>query len=217
MNLRRPSAQPNAVTLVRQALRGDLEAFNALVLTYQDLAYNQAYALLGDHATAEDAAQESFIRAYQNLGGFRGGSFRAWLLRIVTNTSLDMLRRSRRHPTHPLFPDDDDGEDMESPAWLADPAPSVQAIVEQNELSRHIYKLLDELPEIYRCVIMLIDVYEFDYQEAAQALGIPIGTVKSRLARARFQMTLKLRPGLEGAVVSANAEERSLGEAEPAC
>ena len=178
---------------IRQAAQGDLSAFNPLVLAYQNLAYSHAYALLGDPAEAEDIAQESFIRAYQNIGGFRGGSFRAWLLKIVTNTSLDIMRRSRRHPTLPLFPEDDDGEDMESPTWLADPSPSVQAVVEQKELSSQIYGLLNELPEIYRSVITLIDIYNFDYLEAAKALDIPIGTVKSRLARARLQMAEKLQ------------------------
>ena len=103
------------------------------------------------------------------------------------------MRRSRRHPTLPLFPEDDDGEEMESPTWLADPSPSVQAVVEQKELSSQIYGLLNELPEIYRSVITLIDIYNFDYLEAAKALDIPVGTVKSRLARARLQMAEKLQ------------------------
>jgi RNA polymerase sigma-70 factor, ECF subfamily len=178
---------------VQQAVQGDLEAFNQLVLSYQDMAYNHARALLGDPDSAEDAIQDSFIKAFQNLNGFRGGSFRGWLLRIVTNSAYDMLRRSGRRPTQPLFPEDEDGEEIESPAWLADPNASVQETVERDEESKRLYQLLDELPEVYRSVLTLIDLHELDYLEAAQALKVPLGTVKSRLARARSQMQAKLR------------------------
>lgn len=179
-------------TWVRQAVQGDLEAFNQLVLSHQDMAYNHARALLGDSDSAEDAVQESFIKAFQNLNGFRGGSFRGWLLRIVTNSAYDMLRRSGRRPTQPLFPEDDDGEEIESPAWLADPNASVHEAVERDEENQRLYQLLDELPEVYRSVLTLIDLHELDYLEAAEALKIPIGTVKSRLARARLRMKEKL-------------------------
>ena len=117
---------------------------------------------------------------------------RGWLLKIVTNSAYDILRRSSHHPTQSLFPADKHGEEVESPAWLADPTPSVQETVEQNELAKDIYKSLDELPEVYRSAITLIDLYELDYREAARILNVPLGTVKSRLARARLQMTQKL-------------------------
>jgi RNA polymerase sigma-70 factor (ECF subfamily) len=180
-------------TLVKQAIRGSLEAFNQLVLTYQDLAYHRAYFLLGDCALAEDATQESFIKAFQGMKKFRGGSFRAWLLKIVTHCVYDIQRQSKRHPTLPLYPEDEDGDEMESPAWLADPAPSVQNLVERNELSKVLYRNVEELPETYRSVITLIDLYEFDYKEAASALEIPVGTVKRRLARARLQVANSMR------------------------
>lgn len=179
--------------LVKTASRGDLEAFNQLVLVYQNLAYSLAYSLLGDPASAEDAAQESFIKAFQNLDKYRGGSFRAWLLKIVTNSAYDTARRSRRHPAQPLFPEDENGEEIESPGWLADPAPSVQETIEQKEFSNALYRMLDELPDAYRSVITLIDVDSLDYQEAAQVLSLPLGTVKSRLARARDQMRNRLK------------------------
>jgi RNA polymerase sigma-70 factor (ECF subfamily) len=180
-------------TLVMRAAQGDLEAFNQLVLKYQHVAYGHAYALLNDSAWSEDASQEGFIKAFQNIRDFRGGSFRAWLLKIITNSAYDILRRSRRHPTQPLFPEDEQGEEVESPAWLADPSASVQQTVEQAEFSRELYKVVDELSEAYRSVITLVDINELDYTEAAEALGIPIGTVKSRLARARMQIKKKLR------------------------
>jgi len=183
--------------LIAKAMKGDLESFNQLVLIYQDIAFHHAYALLGDQDLAEDTAQEGFIRAFQHIAGFRGVSFRAWLLKIVTNVAYDFLRRSRQHPSQPLFPEGDDGEDMESPAWLADPNASVQETVETNELTKDIYRALDALPDIYRSVLTLIDLYELDYTEAAQALKIPIGTVKSRLARARLQLKKQLQNRVE--------------------
>lgn len=192
MNSQNLSTTQDEQTLVTLASKGDLDAFNQLVLTYQNMAYHHAFALLGDPDQAEDATQESFIKAFQAISGFRGGSFRGWLLRIVTNSTYDMLRRSRRHPTQTLFPVDEEGEEVESAAWLADPNASVQTTVEQNELSKDIYKVLDELPDVYRSVLTLIDVNDLDYTEAAEALKVPIGTVKSRLARARLQMKEKL-------------------------
>jgi RNA polymerase sigma-70 factor, ECF subfamily len=182
--------------LVQKAANGDLDAFNQLVLRYQNLAYSHAYTLLGDRDSAEDAAQEGFIKAFQAMSGFRGGSFRSWLLKIVTNSAYDLLRRSYRHPTQSLYLKDENGEQLESSRWLADPASSVQETIEQHELSRNIYKTLDELPEAFRSVLTLIDVNELDYTEAAEVLGVPIGTVKSRLARARMQMKNKLRGSL---------------------
>ena len=178
--------------LITAASNSDLDAFNQLVLSHQDLAYQHAYSLLGDTALAEDATQESFIKAFQGLKTFRGGSFRGWLLRIVTNSAYDILRRSQRHPTQPLFPEDDNGEELESAPWLADPAASVQNTVEQKELSEELRTLLEQLPDAYRSVLTLVDIYQFDYVEAAETLRIPIGTVKSRLARARLRMKEKL-------------------------
>jgi RNA polymerase sigma-70 factor, ECF subfamily len=187
------STQIDEERLVTEAARGDLEAFNQLVLKYQDTVYSHARVLLGDSAQAEDATQESFLKAFQGMNRFRGGSFRGWLLKIVTNSAYDILRRSHRHPTQPLFPEDEDGKEIESPAWLADPAPSVPQTVEHHESLKEVSRLLDELPDVYRQVVTLIDLHELDYTETAQALAIPIGTVKSRLARARHQIGEKLR------------------------
>jgi RNA polymerase sigma-70 factor, ECF subfamily len=201
MNAKNESAQSNDETLIRLASQGDLEAFNQLVLIYQNMAYNHAYALLGDPALADDATQESFIKAFQNMRGFRSSafSFRAWLLKIVTNSAYDILRRTYRHPTEPLFPVDENGEEVESPAWLADPSASVQEVLEQKETAKQTYQMLDELPNVFRSVITLIDIYELDYTEAATILNVPMGTVKSRLARARRQMKAKLQGSLEHA------------------
>jgi len=193
MNTPKSSNPFDEAALLQLASSGDLEAFNQIVLHYQDRAYRHAYALLGDAALAEDATQDGFIKAFQAIRAFHGGSFRGWLLRIVTNSAYDILRRTHRHPNEPLFPTDEDGEELESPVWLADPSASVEQAVEQHESSRQIYEVLDELPEVYRSVITLIDINELGYAEAAQALSVPIGTIKSRLARARILMQKKLR------------------------
>jgi RNA polymerase sigma-70 factor (ECF subfamily) len=178
--------------LVKMATRGDLEAFSQLVLRYQEVAYHYAYTILKDSASAEDATQDSFIRAFQSMAGFRGDSFRAWILKIVTNSAYDALRRLKRHPIQSLFLEDEYSGEIESPDWLADPTVSVENIVEQAEFFANLSRLLAELPEVYHAVLTLIDVYEFDYAEAVQILNVPIGTVKSRLARARLQMRGKL-------------------------
>jgi RNA polymerase sigma-70 factor, ECF subfamily len=206
MNTIAQSIQFDEETLILRAANGDLDAFNELVLKYQDMTYNHANSLTGDAALAEDAAQESFIKAFQAIKSFRGGSFRSWLLRIVTNSVYDRLRRAARHAAQPLFPEDEHGEEIESAAWLADPKASVQHIVEEQEFSREIYRMLDDLPDVYRSVIHLIDVQELGYEEAAQALQLPLGTVKSRLARARMQMQKKLQSSLnsQGRISSTN-------------
>jgi RNA polymerase sigma-70 factor (ECF subfamily) len=179
--------------LIKKAAKGSLEAFNQLVLRYQDLAYNFARSLVDDPAAAEDNTQESFIKAFQNMRTFRGGSFRSWLLRIITNTTYDSIRRAKHLPTQPLFPEDEYGEEYDSPAWLVDPSASLEETVEQNEAAEHLYQLVDELAEKYRRVLILVDIHELDYGEVARVLDVPIGTVKSRLARARLQMREKLQ------------------------
>jgi RNA polymerase sigma-70 factor, ECF subfamily len=178
-------------TLVNMASKGNLDAFNDLVLAYQDVVYYHAYGLLRDPALADDATQDSFLRAFQHITEFRGGSFREWILKIVTNSAYDMLRRSKRHPTQSLYPEDEYGDEVESPVWLAD-STSVQETVEQSEFSRALYQMIDELPAVYRTVLTLVDLHELDYAEAAESLKIPIGTVKSRLARARLKISEKL-------------------------
>ncbi|PKO15087.1 MAG: RNA polymerase subunit sigma-24 [Chloroflexi bacterium HGW-Chloroflexi-10] len=179
--------------LIFEATKGDLDAFNILVLKYQNLIYNHAYVMMGDRYTAEDITQVSLIKAFKNISGFRGGSFQAWLLKIETNVCYDEMRWAIRHPTIPLIPEDEDCGELESPVWLTDPNLSTQVIVERLELSRTLNRMLNELPAIYRNPMTLIDIHELDYSEAAVVLDIPIGTVKSRLARARFKMKEKMQ------------------------
>jgi RNA polymerase sigma-70 factor (ECF subfamily) len=174
--------------LIQDAQRGDLEAFNRLVLAYQDMVYNQAYRMMGEAEAAEDAAQDAFISAYRKLGTYRGGSFKAWLLRIVTNLCYDELRRRKRRPTTPLEPVDNEDEEIESPRWLSDPNGTPEDAAERAELALALQRCLERLPPEFRSVVALVDVNGMDYTEAAESLGKPLGTVKSRLARARMRM-----------------------------
>lgn len=179
--------------LIRQASRGNLDAFNQLVLRYQNMAYHYAYAFLGDASSAEVITQESFIKAFKHIHSFRGASFRSWLLKIVTNCAYDLLRQYKRHSTHSLFLIDDYGEESESDRWLVDPSVSVEAKVVQNEDSKHLYQMLKELPVVYCIVLTLVDLHELGYAEVSEILNVPVRTVKSRLARARMQMRTKLQ------------------------
>ena len=128
--------------LIEDAKRGDLDSFNRLVLAYQDRVYAQAYRMMGDSQSAEDATQEAFISAYRKLRSYRGGSFRAWLLRIVTNACYDELRRRQRRPITPLEPLDANDEEIDSPHWWADLGESPEAKVERGELGDAIQKNL---------------------------------------------------------------------------
>lgn len=176
------------VLLIQEAQKGELDSFNRLVLAYQDQVYTQAYRIIGDSEAAADATQEAFISAFNHLKSYRGGSFRAWLLRIVTNSCYDELRRRQRRPTSPLEPLDDSGEEIESPGWMVDPADSPETQVERAELRQAIQYCLENLAIEFRTVVILVDVQGMDYVEAAQVIGKPLGTVKSRLARARVRL-----------------------------
>jgi RNA polymerase sigma-70 factor (ECF subfamily) len=178
------------VALVLDAQRGDLDSFNRLVLAYQELAYNLALRMLNDQALAEDATQTAFISAYRHLDSFRGGSFKSWVMRMVTNTCYDELRRQKRRPTTPLEPiNDEDDEEIESPYWMADEHnPTPEQALDRRELESAIQHCLADLPDDFRAVVIMVDVQGLDYQEVSDATGKPLGTVKSRLARARMKM-----------------------------
>lgn len=176
------------VELIQYAQKGDLDAFNRLVLAYQDMVYNQAYRVIGEPDAAEDATQEAFISAYRKIHTYRGGSFKAWLLRIVTNACYDELRRRKRRPTTPLEPVDEFDEEIESPRWLADTGEAPEDTALRAELSEAIQNCLNDLSHDFRTVVILVDIQGMDYSEAADIMGTPLGTIKSRLARARRGM-----------------------------
>lgn len=180
-------------TLIQSAQRSDLDAFNELVLLYQDFLFRVAINILGDEDTAADAVQRSLLSAFRNLGSFRGGSLRSWLSRITVNACYDELRRISRTKNIPLQLYDEHNEEMEPAPWLADPGPSPEEQVESSDLVDAIQNSLEALPEHYRLVVQLVDVEGLSYEETSDALELPIGTVKSRLARAREALRTSLQ------------------------
>ena len=196
------------IALIKDAQRGDLDAFNTLVLHYQDSLYNTARRILGDDELAADATQEAFISAFRGLNSFRGGSFKAWLMRTVTNACYDELRRQRRRPTTPLEPDTNDGEEMDSPRWLADPNMSPEQEAEADELEHAIQHCLENLPTDFRVVVVMADIQGLDYSEVAAVIRVPLGTIKSRLARARLRLLECLQGFEELLPASFRLEER---------
>ena len=174
--------------LIQATSQGNLTAFNELVLKYQDQVFNLAHRILDNQDMAEDIAQDTFIHAFQKIHQFRGGSFRAWLLKIATNLCYDEMRIWKRHPYQPLKPTDKENNINESPQWLRDPNPLPERMVETDDLHEILENAISKLPNIYRTTLSLIDIDEFDYKDAASIMGISIGTVKSRLARGRMQL-----------------------------
>jgi RNA polymerase sigma-70 factor (ECF subfamily) len=181
------------LALIHSAQHGDLDAFNSLVLTYQANLFNAALRILNDEDLAADATQDAFLSAFRSINSYRGGSFKAWLMRTVTNACYDELRRKKRRPTVPLEPASD-GDEMEAPRWLADPALSPEGQAEADELEHAIQHCLEHLPLEFRTVVVMADLQGLDYSEVAVAIRTPLGTIKSRLARAR----LRLRECLQG-------------------
>ncbi|MBK8800139.1 MAG: sigma-70 family RNA polymerase sigma factor [Anaerolineales bacterium] len=182
-------------TMIAQAVNGDLAAFNQLVLIYQNLAYSVAYRTLQDDAAAADAVQDSFIKAFRAIADFQGGSFKSWIIRIVANTCYDVLRSRRRKLTDSL---DDLSEDESYASYLVDPTANPHLDAERMELSALLERSIHALPPDQRLVLTLCDVHGYAYEEIAEMIGAPIGTVKSRINRARAKVRdyLLQHPGL---------------------
>ena len=166
----------------------DADSFKNMYQEYQNFVYRRAYSMLGDSATAEDVTQNTFIQVYRNIHTFRGGAFRVWLFRIVTNACYDELRRRQRYARlRPVSIDAHTG-DYNRGENLVSPDLTAEESIEQLELSATIQSCLDIMPQSQRAPLVLVDILEMDYSEAAAHLGIPIGTLKSRLWRARSQL-----------------------------
>lgn len=178
---------------IRAAKRGDLDAFNVLILGYQNLLFGIALRILHDEDAAADALQEAFVSAFRKLHTFRGGSLRSWLARVVVNACYDEMRQKRRQRSVPLEQINSAGEEIESGYWLVDPSPGPEERFEAGELNHAVQTALRTLPAMYSTVLVLVDVECLSYEEAAAAIHVPVGTVKSRLARARLQMQNSLQ------------------------
>jgi len=181
--------------LIAAAQRGQTDAFNELVLHYQSQVYNLAYRIMGDPAAAADATQEAFISAYQSLDRFRGGSFKSYLMRIVANQCYDELRRYKRQPTT-SFEAFGDVDEEANPALInGDEGP--ESHLQRQQMSHVIQRGINTLPADQRITLVLADVQGMAYKEIADATDVALGTVKSRLARARAKLRDYLRQETE--------------------
>jgi len=177
----------NEPALIASARKGDVDAFNTLVVAYQHQVYNLAYRIMGDEASASDATQEAFISAYKHMQSFRGESFKSWIYRIVTNACYDELRRRKRKPATSLE-GLVDNSDTEIEYDIPDESAGPEDRLEQRNLAEAIQSGIGTLPSDQRITLVLSDVQGMSYEEIAAITGANLGTVKSRLSRARAKL-----------------------------
>jgi RNA polymerase sigma factor (sigma-70 family) len=178
---------------LRDAQRGDVSAFNTLVLAHQRTLYNVCYRTLGSAEDAADATQDAFLNAFRNLKSFNGPSsgLKAWLLRIAINACYDHLRRRQRRPSESLERlggSTTDDHPTSAADRVVDPTPGPEQRSLGSETAAAIQAAIDRLPPEQRMTVTLCDVQGLSYEEAAQAMSVELGTVKSRLSRARAQL-----------------------------
>jgi RNA polymerase sigma-70 factor (ECF subfamily) len=199
--------------LLESARSGNVEAFNGLAQAYQRQVFNVCYRTLGNADDAADAAQDALLSAFRGLRTFNGpaAGLRAWLLRIAVNACYDQLRRRQRRPTERLNTFDtseDDGEPGLAER-IPDPAPGPEQQNLSAESARNIQQAIDRLPDEQRLTVVLCDVQGLSYEEAAGIMSIELGTVKSRLSRARAQLRVLLIEKGELPGRSARLQERN--------
>lgn len=180
----------NEAEAIKAAQNGKLSAFNQLVMLHQGLAYNVAYRIMGDTDAAADATQDAFVKAFKSIEQYKGGSFKSWLMRIVTNTCYDQLRYHKRRPTEAL--ESEEAESEYTPHLIDDAVPPEEVAL-RRELGEMLQQAINLLPPEQRMVLILSDTEGFSYQEIAEITASSLGTVKSRLNRART----KLRDSLQ--------------------
>ncbi|UCC61227.1 MAG: sigma-70 family RNA polymerase sigma factor [Dehalococcoidia bacterium] len=169
---------------ISRSQKGDIEAFNQLVERYQQLVYNLARRMLGNKEIAEDATQDAFLSAYRAIGRFRGGSFKAWILRIAANSCHDKMRMAKKASVTSLDNLMEDAGDF----IPDDKAESPEDYAIRSELGRFLNDSLACLPEDQRLVVILSDIQGLSYEEISQATKSSLGTVKSRLNRGRARL-----------------------------
>lgn len=179
--------QPSDDILVKRIKNGDMDAFELLVRRYESKVYTVAYRFLGSHADASDLAQETFLRLYQALPSFRGeSSFVTWLYSVTANACRDEIRRKQRHPVvsweNELL---NNGSQAVSLAFGRSRIPTPEEAAEQNEFNELIQQCLNDLPKEQRLILVMREIQGLSYAEIAVILECSLGTVKSRLSRAR--------------------------------
>ena len=179
--------------LIRQCQKGDVQAFRHLVERYEDRIYGLACSILGDPEAARDAAQEAFVRVYKALGRFEGrSSFYTYLYRITTNVCLTFAQREQRRPDRVSIERMQEVNEMTLDRFLGTDEP--QNDIERIGLREEIQKVLDYLSPEHRAVVILKDIEGFSQEEIADVLDVSVGTVKSRLSRARARLRDLLLP-----------------------
>ncbi len=173
--------------LLERSRHGDRDAFGSIVQRYQDELYTMALRLTGNPADAADVVQETFTRSFRNLPSLRGATLRPWLFRVALNCGRDVLRRRSRRPADPL--EDASGTVVDLP----DPGLGPEASLLERERAAAVRAAILSLPPDFRAAIVLRDVNQLSYEETAEALRIPLGTVKSRISRARALLVSALR------------------------
>ena len=179
--------------LITRSQKGDVNAFNQLVLYYQQSAYNVVLRMLGNRDAAADVTQDTFIAAYRAIQSFRGASsFRSWLLRIASNQACDYWRRANRHPQDSLDSVMDDDEPHDAGLLNAlvetEQAANPEEFLLNQELQELIQKGLQELPLDQRIAVILCDIQGLSYEEIAASTQTTLGTVRSRIARGRARL-----------------------------
>ena len=183
--------------LVERVQRGDKHAFELLVLKYQRKIMRLLSRLIHDPAEAEDVAQDAFIKAYRAIPQFRGESaFYTWLYRIAVNTAKNHLMAKRRRPSGSGHYENDEGETFDETDNLTD-INTPEAAYASREIADTVNQAIDALPEELRTAIVLREIEGLSYEEIAQSMGCPIGTVRSRIFRAREAIAGRLRPLLD--------------------
>src|SRR5438552_8375819 len=179
--------------LIKRSQHGDVAAFNQLVLHYQQIVYGAVYRMVGNADVAADVTQDAFFAAFRGIASYHGGSsFRAWLLRIGSNMACDHWRRVQRHPADSLeyLTEDDETPSSEILSALAStqPADNPEEMLLTQELQAIIQKGLERLPLDQRVAVVLCDVQGLSYEEVAELAQVSIGTVRSRISRARARL-----------------------------
>ncbi|GAB5494252.1 MAG: sigma-70 family RNA polymerase sigma factor [Phototrophicaceae bacterium] len=181
-----PDSQIQVDNLIEKAQQGDIDSFNALVLQFQDYIFTISYRIMGESDSASDATQDTFLTAYRKLDSFRGGNFKAWIARIATNTCYDELRKQKRRPQD--YIEDMTGTEMYGEAPIASDAPSPEEEAQRSDLNRALQDCIMSLNDDQRIVLVMSDVEGYAYQEIADTVDTSLGTVKSRLSRARLSV-----------------------------
>jgi len=202
--------EPQDVALVERAKQGDVRAFERLAARYKDRIFGYLCRMCGDASEAEDLCQEVFVRAFVSVRRFRGAAtFQTWLYRIATNMAVDALRKRRRSEGVPLSLDEPmaagEGEVEREIADDETPHETVEVRELQAEVARAIQSLSDKL----RPVVIMFDIQGLTYEEIAEALGCPLGTVKSRLFNARMQLRARLAQYIKQGRLEASRQEGS--------